>query len=642
MLINEKANTVKNAKFLIQKRYYRNGTTLFFSVYKKSPLNLIFGIFCLFLTAIGQTVPAVLTSLALGNLSTYKTITNSFIIYCLLMILISIIFLITSFMGGFTFYKAASAFERDIRQEAFDIIQSHSLGFHDTSNSNQLLSKLINEIAQMRQGIFPSQRMIITSIFSFLLVIIFLAPVGASYVIVTFIGFIFFMFYAYKTSQRINPVREKRAIELGDLTESSQEIFRGIEVVRGNFASEHEKKRFAEQSQIYATYMEKENKLQAFYIPTLIISLLTAVIFAMALIDYNGGIGSSAIAQLIMSFINFGHSQSKFTLQTLILAVDLLISLQLNTRMIPNAFLMTEAGIVNANRIWEVMNWIDPYPDISIDKPGLEESINWKGPIIFDHMSFTYNSNGNGNGNNDKKIKWAIKDLNLIIPGGSKVAVIGGPGAGKSTLLKLLLRLYDPQEGSILIDNEKYSEIPSNIIRNHVSRVEQELFLFSGTILENISFSRPTATMDEIISAAKAAQADEFIEEMPKKYETVIGERGVSLSGGQKQRLGIARALLANPDILLLDDSVSSIDSTNEFYLRKELDTLMVNRTSFNVTQRLVTLVNADYIMLFDKGTLLAFGKHQELINTIPEYKRIFDLLPKSERVVSFDDTEGN
>ena len=618
MLSNTNSPITKQINYMMKtKKKYRSSRTLFFSIYRKSFFAMVFGIACLFITAVSQTLPAVFTSEALGELAK-NGLTGQFLLFCFAIIFFGLLFLLTSFLGGFTFFKAASAYERDVRQEAFDVIQEHSLGFHDETNSNQLLSKLTNEITQMRQGIFPSQRMILTSFFSFLVVLSFLSTIGINYVIVTIIGFILYLYFAYRASLRIGPVREKRAIELGYLTESSQEIFRGIEVVRGNFASKHEKKRFSDQSHLYASYMERENKLQAFYIPTLIISLLTAIIFSMALIDFN-------------------QKAPNFTVQTLIEAVALLFSLQMSTRTIPNAFLMTQAGLVNSKRIWAIMNWIDPYPENAMDKSILEEKINWKGDIKFNNINFSY---GNGTDNSQEYFdkKYAIRNLNVIIPGGSKVAVIGGPGAGKSTLLKLLLRLYDPQEGHITIDGFNYDEISSKIIRKHVSRVEQELFLFSGTIFENISFSRPDATLEEIISVAKAAQADEFIEEMPHKYETFIGERGVTLSGGQKQRIGIARALLANPDILLLDDSVSAIDSRTEYYLRKALDSLMNNRTSFTVTQRLVTLVNADYIMLFDKGTLIGFGNHNQLIKTLPEYKRIFDLLPKSERVVSFDD----
>lgn len=585
-------------------RHYRNSKTLFFSIYRKSFFSMSFGIICLFITAIGQTYPAVLTAQAIGELSKHG-LSNQFLIICLEIVIVSFIYLVTSFIGGFIFYKTASAYERDIRQEAFDIIQEHSLTFHDDSNSNQLLSKLTNEIQQMRRGIFPSQRMIITAFFSFLIVLAFLSTIGINYVLLTLGGFLFYLYFAYRVSQKIGPVRRQRAIEIGNLTESSQEIFRGIEVVRGNYATGREKERFNKQSKLYASFMERENKMQAFYIPTLVISVLTALIFALSLWELK---------------IN------AITPEILIEAVALLFSLQMNTRMIPNAFLMTQAGLINSQRIWDIMNWKDPFPEIATDATGLEDSINWKGKITFTNVSFSY---GNGNGSSKK----ALENLNAVIPGGSKVAVIGGPGAGKSTLLKLLLRLYDPQQGSITLDQQPLNEIPSKMIRKHVSRVEQELFLFTGTIKDNISFSRPDATLDEIISVAKAAQAEEFIEEMPSKYDTMIGERGVTLSGGQKQRIGIARALLANPDILLLDDSVSAIDSRTEMFLRKALDTLMNNRTSFTVTQRLVTLVNADYIMLFNKGQLIGFGNHKELLKTTPEYKQIFSLLPKSEQV---------
>ena len=599
-LISDKTKIRKNT-------HYRSSVTMFFSIYRKSPIILLIAIIFLLLTSLGQTLPAILTGLALGELE-INGFTNDFLIFSGLIVLFSFMFVVAGFIGSYSFYKAGAAFERDIRQESFDVIQEHSLSFHDNENSSQLLSKLTNEITQMRAGIFPSQRMLIATCFAIILTLYFLYQISPFYSTITLIGIIIYAYFAFIVARKINPVRRNLAIEIGNLTESSQEIFRGIEVVRGLSAEQREKEKFSVQSSSYSDLMRTEGRLQAFYMPTLIISALTAVIFALALIDvWNGKI---LISELIQS-------------------VALLFTLQMTTRTMPAAFLMIQAGLINAKRIWNIMNWQDPQPDEALDELGLEESINWKGDIVFENIDFSY---GNGN----KKL--ALKNFNISIHGGSKVAVIGSPGGGKSTVLKLLLRLYDPQIGKITIDGKNYSEIPASIIRKHVSRVEQELFLFTGTIKENISFSNPHATDEEIIAVAKAAQAHEFIDQMPEKYASIIGERGITLSGGQKQRIGIARALLANPDILLLDDSVSAVDSRTEYYLRKALDNLMENRTSFTVTQRLVTLVNADYIMLLDKGEIIGFGNHKDLIKRSREYQRIFELLPKSEQIeASFD-----
>lgn len=164
--------------------------------------------------------------------------------------------------------------------------------------------------------------------------------------------------------------------------------------------------------------------------------------------------------------------------------------------------------------------------------------------------------------------------------------------------------------------------------------VEQEIFLFSAPIRENIAFSKPDASLEEITDAAKSAQAHEFIVKMPDKYDSVIGERGVTLSGGQRQRLAIARALLADPELMLLDDSVSAVDSKTELLLQRALDKLLEGRTSITVTQRLTTLVNADMIILLEKGELVATGKHEELLKSCRQYQRIFELLPKSEQII--------
>ena len=217
------------------------------------------------------------------------------------------------------------------------------------------------------------------------------------------------------------------------------------------------------------------------------------------------------------------------------------------------------------------------------------------------------------------------------------------PGSGKSTILRLLLQLYQPQEGNISIGEVNLSNVNDRDIRDHIAMVEQEVFLFSGTIRDNVAFTKIDATEEEIIDVAKAAQAWEFISKFPDKLSSKIGERGITLSGGQKQRIAIARAILADPEILLLDDSSSAIDSKTELLIRKALDNLSKDRLTITVTQRLNTLVNADMIILLEKGRIIGLGTHTELLQTNTKYQMIFKLLPKNERLGSSQiDKRGN
>lgn len=588
---------------LTQKRYYRSPYTLFFSFYKKGFINVLVALVFLFITAAGQTLPAVLTARALTELGS-RGFTDQFVIYCALIAVVSVIFVISGFISSYIFFITASGYERDIRQEFYDVIQSHSLTFHDEHNSSKLLAMGMTEIQQMRMGIFPSQRMLITSLFTISISLWFITNINPLYGALTLLGAIIYLLLAYRTAQKISPVRRNLAKEVGNLTESSQEIFRGIDVVRGLSAGEREKGRFNKRSLNYANLSRTESRFQAFYYPSLALLLLTVVIFGLAGMDVVSG--KAEVGQLIE-------------------AVAILLMLQATTRMIPMAFLMVQAGLINSRRVWDVLHWADPQPDTAVTNEAHGE-IDWKGDITFDGVVFTYTGD---------VTKAALKDISVEIPRGSKVALIGGPGSGKSTFLKLLLRLYDPQQGEIRVDNQNISELPALEVRRHVARVEQEIFLFQGTIRENIGFSNPSASDDQLIEAAKAAQAWEFIQQMPKQLDTVIGERGVTLSGGQRQRLGIARAILANPDILLLDDSVSAVDSHTEMLLRKALDNLLDNRTSFTVTQRLNTLVRADKILLFEKGQLLVHGTHEELLKCCTEYQKIFELLPESEQLLA-------
>ncbi|WP_455143223.1 ABC transporter ATP-binding protein, partial [Candidatus Hodarchaeum mangrovi] len=420
--------------------------------------------------------------------------------------------------------------------------------------------------------------------------------VDSIYFLVGLIGFPIYMILVFRYASVIGPIRQELANRLAIVTRDSQEIFRGIEVVRSFNQENRENTRFIKGSNKYADIVNREGRLSAFFWPATILLLITAIIF---------GIGLMKLAE------------DPSTIGAFTTSISLLLSLQFINFMLPMSILSIRAGKTNADRIWEKMTWKDPVPDEAREG----HTPNWNGDIAFEDVSFKYGQNGT---------KFALEKVNITIPHGSHVAVIGGPGSGKSTFLKLLLRLYDPSEGKIMIGGVPMAEIPAKEIRKGVTMVEQEIFLFSASVKENIAFANPSASDSEILEAARKAQAVAFINKLPQQLDTRIGERGSKLSGGQRQRLAIARAILADPKILLLDDSASAIDSKTELLLRRALDELMKNRTSIVVTQRLRTLLESDFIILFDKGRIIAHGTHEELLRISPQYQTIFKALPES------------
>ncbi|MFN8530883.1 MAG: ATP-binding cassette domain-containing protein [Anaerolineae bacterium] len=218
-----------------------------------------------------------------------------------------------------------------------------------------------------------------------------------------------------------------------------------------------------------------------------------------------------------------------------------------------------------------------------------------------------------------------LKSIDFEAQPGQTIALLGGTGSGKTTIINLIPRFYDASEGQVLIDNHDVKDVTLDSLRSQIGIVLQETNLFSGTIRDNIAFGRSDATDDEVIAAAQAAAAHDFIVSFPEGYNTPVGERGTTLSGGQKQRIAIARALLLNPRILILDDSTSSVDLQTEGRIQKALDNLMHGRTSFVIAQRITTVLNADQILVLDKGQVVASGKHVELMESSPIYAEIYN-----------------
>lgn len=271
-----------------------------------------------------------------------------------------------------------------------------------------------------------------------------------------------------------------------------------------------------------------------------------------------------------------------------------------------------QEAVPSADRVLEILD----IPQ-EVDFHGIEEELGKDVERIeFKHTYFSYNDDEN----------YALKDINLDVKAGEVVAFVGKSGSGKTTIVNLIPRFYEAQKGELLINGKNIKNISLKKYRDRIAVVPQESFLFSGTIAENIAFGKSDVTREEIENAAKMANAFEFINELPEKFETEVGERGTLLSGGQKQRIAIARALIQNPQILILDEATSALDTQSERLVQDALDKLMINRTTFVIAHRLSTIINADKIVVMENGEIKEIGKHQELLDKNGIYRRLYDV----------------
>jgi len=271
------------------------------------------------------------------------------------------------------------------------------------------------------------------------------------------------------------------------------------------------------------------------------------------------------------------------------------------------------AADASAGRILEVL---DSTADVQ-NRPQAQALSDVQGRVAFENVCFSYD------GVDCEEA--VLEDINLVAKPGQEVAILGATGSGKSSLIHLIPRFYDVTEGRVTLDGVDMRDIPLDALRAQVGIALQEVVLFSGTIRDNIRYGRPDATEEEVVTAAKAAQAHDFIVAFPDGYDTIVGQRGVNLSGGQKQRIAIARALVVQPQVLILDDSTSAVDVETESKIQVALDELMVGRTTFVIAQRISTVLNADKIVVLDKGRIAAIGTHAELMASSPIYREIYE-----------------
>jgi len=479
----------------------------------------------------------------------------------------------------------------EFRNELFAKIQRLSFSYHDKHRTGQLMIRATDDVEKVRtfigQGLLMSAQSLI--LLTGTLALLFATNAKLTMVILPILPLAFLMFMVFGGVAR--PMFERVQKKLSAMNSILQEGLAGIKVVKAFNREKQQVKKFESAANIFMDQNIKVMKLMTFLMPTI---FLLANLGQAAIIYYGGG-------QIIDGTLTLGEYQ-KFSLY--------LIFVFIPVGQLGFIITLMSQAAASATRVFEIL---DAQSDVE-DAPDAKPLAEVKGDVSFDNVTFRYFGGETP----------VLDEISFDAKSGETVALLGMTGSGKSTFINLIPRFYDPTEGKVLIDGQDISKVQIESMREQIGIVLQETTLFTGTIHENIAYGRPDASREEVIEAAKAAAAHDFILEFPDGYETDVGERGSTLSGGQKQRVAIARALLLNPKILILDDSTSSVDLQTEYEIQQALDRLMVGRTSFVIAQRISTVLNADQILVLDAGKIAASGTHEELLENSEIYSEIY------------------
>ncbi|HEX9131878.1 MAG TPA: ABC transporter ATP-binding protein, partial [Ktedonobacteraceae bacterium] len=476
---------------------------------------------------------------------------------------------------------------RDARTELYLSLLGKSQTFHNRQRVGDIMARAANDMTQLSSMVAPGFDIIFDSFTSLVITIIFIGFISPQLLLSPLLFTTVFLISLRSYSRKLNPVSDKMREQFGELNAGLTESVAGIEVVKATAQESQEQRKFELNASGYRDFFIKNGYVQAWYLPPLLLSI--------ALV---GGFLHGLFLVL--------HNQ--LSMGSLVAYMGLMVMLHFPAFISSWSFSLVQLGVAGAERILTILR-----EETELDENQGGHNQVMRGDIVFEHVSFSYGETP------------ALKNISFHAEPGQTIAIVGQTGAGKSTLTKLVNRIYDIDEGRILVDGVDVREWSMDSLRSQVSTIEQDIFLFSRSIAENIAYGLgQQANQAAIEQAAQDAQAHAFITSFKDGYETVIGERGVTLSGGQRQRIAIARALLTDPRILILDDSTSAVDSATEDEIQKAIRRLLQGRTTLLITHRLSQIRWADKILVLKRGELIDQGSHAELLERCETYRRIF------------------
>lgn len=481
----------------------------------------------------------------------------------------------------------AQNMEREVRDELYISLLGKSMTFHNLQPVGDTMARATNDVREVNFMFSPGFSLVIGSL-NFLIVPLFVAPGIHPALVITPAIFVIAYYFAlrYYLGTLRNVTDEVRG-SFGHLNTRLSEALDGIETVKGAAQEQAEIDRFYANSKRYRDASVKQGDIEARFLPLLLLSVTYAFGLLHALILFRQG------------FLNVGQVVYYF---------GILMMLDFPTWTSMWAYSQISLGLAGARRILELMN-----RETKLDQNEQGFSGPMRGEIEFRNVTFTYEGH-----------EPVLENLSFKIRAGQTVAIVGQTGAGKTSMVKLVNRTYDVTHGKVLVDGVDVRKWNLESLRRGISIIEQDIFLFSRKIADNIAFGKPGAVREEVQEVAQAAQAHEFISTFGEGYDTVIGERGITLSGGQRQRIALARAFLTDPRILILDDSTSAIDSATEDKIQRAIFTAAKGRTTLIITHRLSQIRWADLIIVLRKGQIAAIGKHEELLESSDAYRKIF------------------